>query len=123
MPANKKIMIFDDNEELLELCTIILEDLGCVIRTSTTSNNVVEQVKAFSPDIIFMDNWLPDISGIDATKELKLNEQLKSIPVIYFSANNNVEDLARQAGAEDFLAKPFDVAALEKMVKKYCFQN
>lgn len=123
MPANKKIMIFDDNEELLELCTIILEDLGCVIRTSTTSNNVVEQVKAFSPDIIFMDNWLPDISGIDATKELKLNEQLKSIPVIYFSANNNIEDLARQAGAEDFLAKPFDVAALEKMVKKYCFQN
>lgn len=113
-------MIFDDNEELLELCTIILEDLGCTIRTSTTSNNVVDQVKAFAPDIIFMDNWLPDVSGIDATKELKSNSDLKDIPVIYFSANNNVSDLAKEAGADDFLAKPFDVAALEKMVKKYC---
>ena len=119
MKKGKKVFIFDDNEELLELCTIILEDIGCEIKTSVTSNNIEQQVKDFSPDMIFMDNWLPDISGIEATKILKRNKDLQKIPVIYFSANNNIGALAKEAGADDFLAKPFDVAAFEKIVKKY----
>ncbi len=115
----KKVFIFDDNEELLELCAIILKDVGCEIKTSTTSNNIEQQVTEFLPDIIFMDNWLPDISGIEATKILKANKDLQNIPVIYFSANNNISALAKEAGADDFLAKPFDISAFEKMVKKY----
>lgn len=119
MQNGKKVFIFDDNKELLELCTIILEDAGYQIKTSLTSNNIIQQVLAYPPDIIFMDNWLPDISGIDATKELKANSDLKHIPVIYFSANNNVSDLAKEAGADDYLSKPFDIVALEEIVKKY----
>lgn len=120
MEKVKKVFIFDDNEELLELCTIILEEIGCKIKTSKTSNNIEKQVSEFMPDIIFMDNWLPDISGIDATKQLKANKALQKIPVIYFSANNNISDLATEAGADDFLSKPFDISALENMIKKYC---
>ena len=71
------------------------------------------------PDLILMDNWLPDMSGIEATKLLKANPQLKDIPVIYFSANSNISELANQAGADDFLAKPFDIDLFEKTVKKY----
>ncbi|HEY5464373.1 MAG TPA: response regulator [Hanamia sp.] len=119
MKKGKKIFIFDDNEELLELCTIILEDLGCEIKTSATSNNIEKQVKEYEPDIIFMDNWLPDISGIEATKKLKANNRLQHIPVIYFSANNNISALAKEAGADDYLSKPFNISALEDMVKKY----
>lgn len=119
MQHGKKIFIFDDNQELLELCTIILEDFGHQIKTSSTSNEVERQVADFGPDIIFMDNWLPDISGIEATKQLKSNSQLQHIPVIYFSANNNIAQLAKDAGADDFLSKPFDITDLEQMVKKY----
>lgn len=119
MQKEKKILIFDDNEELLELCTIILEDMGCEIHTSTTTNNVEQQVTEYGPDLIFMDNWLPDVSGVDATKQLKANKDLRHIPVIYFSANNNVEELASEAGADDFLAKPFDISAMENIVRKY----
>lgn len=119
MKKEKKVLIFDDNEELLELCTLILEDIGYKIRTSPTSNNVEQQVSEFMPDIIFMDNWLPDISGINATKILKANASLQHIPIIYFSANNNVSELAKEAGADSFLAKPFDISALEKMVEKF----
>ena len=115
----KKVFIFDDNEELLELCTYILEETGCIIKTSMVSDKPDVQILEFMPDIIFMDNWLPSISGIEATKILKANDQVKHIPVIYFSANNNVSDLAKEAGADDFLAKPFDIADLESMVKKY----
>ena len=119
MKNEKKILIFDDNEELLELCTIILEDMGCQIHTSTTTNNVEQQVTEYGPDLIFMDNWLPDVSGVEATKQLKANKTLQHIPVIYFSANNNVEELATEAGADDFLAKPFDISAMENIVRKY----
>lgn len=115
----KKIFIFDDNLEILELCTEILEDLGCQVKTSPTTTNVEQQVLSFMPDLIFMDNWLPDISGIEATRLLKSNEQLKDIPVLYFSANSNIDALAAEAGADDYLAKPFDIDQFEEVVKKY----
>ena len=115
----KKIFIFDYNLEILELCTEILEDLGCEVKTSPTTTNVEQQVLSFMPDLIFMDNWLPDISGIEATRLLKSNEQLKNIPVLYFSANSNIDALAAEAGADDFLGKPFDIDQFETLVKKY----
>jgi len=115
----KKIFIFDDSEDLLELCTIVLEERGYLLKTSVTSNNIVEQVSSFMPDIIFMDNWLPDVSGIIATQQIKSCDALKHIPVIYFTANNNVMELAQEAGADDYLAKPFDISDLENIAKKY----
>ncbi|AMQ01118.1 Response regulator receiver protein [Pedobacter cryoconitis] len=119
MAEQKKVFIFDDNTDILELCTFILEDAGYEIKTSSTSNNIIEQVMAYIPDIIFMDNWLPDVGGIDATRALKSDEKLKNIPVIYFSANNDVMSLADQAGADGYLSKPFDIQELENIILKH----
>ena len=119
MEEAKKVFIFDDNKDLLELCTIVLEEAGYHIKTSTTSNDIIQQVIEYQPDIIFVDNWLPDVSGIEATRQLKADEDLNNIPVIYFSANNNVSALAKEAGADDYLSKPFDISSLEDIVKKY----
>lgn len=117
--TNKKIFIFDDNAEILELCTDILNDLGCEVKTSPTTNNIEQQVKDFMPNLIFMDNWLPDISGIEATRLIKSNTEIKDIPVVYFSANSNIDELAREAGADDYIAKPFDIVAFEEIAAKY----
>jgi len=119
MAEQKKVFIFDDNTDILELCTFILEDAGYEIKTSSTSNNIIDQVTAYTPDIIFMDNWLPDVGGIEATRELKGHETLKNIPVIYFSANNDVMLLADQAGADGYLSKPFDIQELENIILKH----
>lgn len=119
LKKTKKIFIFDDNLEILELCTEILEDLGCQVNTSATTNSIEKQVTEFMPDLIFMDNWLPDMSGIEATRLLKANDDLKNIPVIYFSANSNISELAAEAGADDFIAKPFDIDQFENIVQKY----
>lgn len=119
MVSTKKVFVFDDNRDILDLCTYILEDAGYEIKTSESSNNIEEQVASFMPDLIFMDNWLPDLGGIEATKALKKNLDLKHIPVVYFSANNDISTLAEQAGADSYLAKPFDIDALEEIVKKH----
>jgi two-component system cell cycle response regulator DivK len=119
MEEGKKVFIFDDNQDLLELCTLVLKEAGYQIKTSTTSNDIIEQVTEYQPDIIFMDNWLPDVSGIEATRQLKADDHLKNIPVIYFSANNKVSALAKEAGADDYLPKPFDISSLAEIVRKY----
>ncbi|GGI26731.1 response regulator [Pedobacter mendelii] len=119
MAEAKKIFVFDDNRDILDLCTFIFEDAGYEIKTSESANDIENQVAAYMPDIIFMDNWLPDLGGIQATKAIKNNPDLKHIPVIYFSANNDISALADEAGADSYLSKPFDIEALEEIVKKH----
>jgi CheY-like chemotaxis protein len=65
-----------------------------------------------------MDNWIPDAGGVLATRQIKDDLILKSIPVIFFSANDHVQELAAEAGAEFFLQKPFDIDELENVVSK-----
>ena len=114
----KKILIFDDDTTLLELISIIFKDGGYEVDISQTSHNILEKVSEFHPDIILMDNWIPNIGGIEATKLLKSNEQFRNIPVIYVTANNDIESLAESAKADDYVAKPFDREELEKKGQK-----
>ncbi|MEO5911521.1 MAG: response regulator [Pelobium sp.] len=114
----KTILIFDDDVNILELCSIILNDCGYHVETSETSHDIIEKVTALKPDAILMDNWIPEIGGIEATRLLKSNPEFKHIPVIYFSANNDIQSLAEKAGADAHLAKPFDLDVLENIMKE-----
>ncbi|MDP9081399.1 MAG: response regulator [Bacteroidota bacterium] len=113
---DKKIIIFDDDEDILSICSFILEEQGWKVTAFTDCNNIIDKVLAIMPDVILMDNWIPDDGGIIASQKLKQNEVLKSIPIIYFSANSDIELLANHAGAETYLAKPFDLEELEKVI-------
>lgn len=115
---SKKVLIFDDDEDILAICTYILEEQGWEVSTFTNCNNVIEKVENIMPDVVLMDNWIPDSGGIIATQVIKQQEKLKHIPVIYFSANNDIKTLAQQAGADSFLAKPFDLEDLENIVNQ-----
>lgn len=114
----KKIVIFDDDEDILSICAYILEEQGWEVHTYTDCNNITEKVSSIMPSVILMDNWIPDAGGIVATQTLKSNEDLKSIPVVYFSANSDIQLLADNAGAETYLAKPFDLDELEKTINE-----
>ena len=112
----KKIVIFDDDEDILSICSFILEEQGWEVHAFTDCNKISEKVSAIMPSVILMDNWIPDNGGIIATQTLKKQENLKNIPVIYFSANSDIELLANHAGAETHLAKPFDLEELERVI-------
>lgn len=115
---DKTVLIFDDDINILELCSIILQESGYNVEISETSHDIIEKVTKIKPDVILMDNWIPDIGGIKATQLLKQHPDFKHIPVIYFSANNDIHLLAETAGADAHLAKPFDLSDLENIVEQ-----
>ena len=119
----KKIIIFDDDEDILSICSYILEEQGWQVHTFTDCNNITEKVAGVLPDVILMDNWIPDAGGIVATQTLKKDEALKHIPVVYFSANSDIQLLADHAGAETYLAKPFDLEELERVINTVLVNN
>jgi DNA-binding response OmpR family regulator len=113
-----RVMIFDDDTDLLEVCSIVLRSKNYNVSGLNKCSDIVHEVKSFSPNVILMDNWIPDVGGVKATQILKNHPELKLIPVIFFSANDRVEDLAQEAGAEFYLQKPFEIEELETTVSR-----
>ena len=114
----KRVLILDDDLDILQICSIVLRKKGFDVSTLNSSTQVLEKVRAYRPDVILMDNWIPGPGGIESTKMLKSQQDLQYIPVIFFSANSNVTQLASEAKADYCLRKPFDIAELEDIVNQ-----
>lgn len=112
----KKVLIYDDDTDLLEVCSLILtaRNYNVVVREKCTE--ILSDVEEHHPDVIIMDNWIPDIGGVKATQLVKNSTEFRDTPVIFFTANSNVQELAAEAGADYFLQKPFDITQLEDLV-------
>src|SRR5690606_36561342 len=113
------LLILDDDSDILFFCTYVFESMGFKVISSNHCNGIVSQVESAEPDIILIDNWIPDIGGVKATQLLKSTAHLKNIPVILFSANSNLPKLAEEAGADDHLKKPFDLEDLENLALRH----
>lgn len=120
---NKRVLILDDDLDILQICAIVLRKKGFDVSTLNNSTHIVEKVRAYLPDVVLMDNWIPGPGGILATQMLKNEPGLQFIPVIFFSANSNVSQLAGEARADYCLQKPFDIAELEDIVNQAISEN
>src|SRR5664279_5215830 len=107
----KCILIFDDDPETLAVCKIILEQFHYLVVTRPICDNIIKDISQVKPDIILMDLWIPTIGGESAINLMRKNS-MQHIPVIIFSANGEIETIAKRVGANDFLKKPFDLNAL-----------
>lgn len=114
----KTVVIFDDDADLLTIFHYIFEEMDWRVLSYQDCDQVVDIARNITPDLILMDNWIPSIGGIAATQLLKADRELSKIPVIYISANNDVMALSVQAGADAFIAKPFDFTELEETAKR-----
>ena len=113
-----RILIYDDDVDILEVCATILRMKGYDVLCMDHCKEVLADIENYGPDVILMDNWLPDIGGVKAIQLIKKTPQFKDIPVIFFSANSHVEELAKEAGADYMLKKPFDLTDLQKAIAK-----
>ena len=112
----ERILVYDDDADILEVCSTILRLKGYDVLCRETCKDLLTDIESYNPQVILMDNWLPDIGGVKAVQLIKITPKFKHIPVIFFSANSHVEELAREAGADLMLKKPFDLSALQQMI-------
>lgn len=115
----KKILVVDDNEGILEAFEVMLEDAGYEVDTSTDAEALLNLKSPALPDLILLDVLLSGADGRDMCKKMKLRGDLKHIPVIMISAHPGVGSTIKDAGATDFLRKPFEMDELLAMVQKY----
>lgn len=121
-PKRKKIMIVDDNADHLLSVNLIFQRKGYSVLTLLGCESLDElddAVKGYQPDLIFMDHEMPSVCGSDAVKMLKSHPAYKTIPIVYFSANDNIEELAKSAGADTYLKKPYVINRLMEVTRQY----
>jgi two-component system cell cycle response regulator DivK len=109
-------MICDDDHDILEVTAIILEQKGYRVVTYTDCNDIFDKIDEAKPDLILMDLWIPDMGGANVTMLLKSSDKTRNIPVVIFSANNDIAKVAEEVGADGFLKKPFDIKTLEQVI-------
>ncbi len=117
----KKVMIVEDNELNMKLFHDLLEAHGIDTVQTRDGRNVLALAREEKPDLILMDIQLPEVSGLDVTKWLKDDEDLKSIPVIAVTAfaMKGDEQKIREGGCEDYISKPISVTRFMETIQKY----
>ena len=107
----KKILIVDDQPELLNLVKVRLEFHGYQVILHDSGRDAVKIIEKNCPDLVILDIMLPDKNGYDICYELKRNKDTSSIPVIIFTAKEdwmaNIGEVGSFAKADDYISKPF----------------
>lgn len=116
---NKTVLIVDDNPHILEAIELILTNENYTVHSLVKADGIIEKVKKLKPDVILLDLLLSGKNGQDITSQLKSLPNTKNIPVIIISAHPSAEKAAKQAGADAFVAKPFDIEDLLSVIQKY----
>lgn len=120
--TKKKVMIAEDDPGILDAMKIMLEDAGYAVET-TVDGLTVQDMKDELPDVLLLDIWMSGMDGKEICKHLKSQKLTKLIPIIMVSANKDTRQIAKDCGADDFLAKPFQMGELLAMVKRYTERN
>ena len=112
----KTVMVADDNEGILAVTKIVLERGGYIAVTTPDGNNV-RNLKKPLPDLLLLDIMLSGTDGSELCRALKNNRKTKDVPVLIFSANNDIEKISKTCGANGYLAKPFDIEHMLELVE------
>ncbi len=118
---NKKILVVDDDQDILDAIQFTLESSGYDVKT-TEKGEYAENLHDNNgglPVLIILDVLLSGKDGRTICKKLKSQKDTKHIPIIMISAHPDAEKSVKEVGADAFLAKPFDVDKLLALVEKY----
>lgn len=117
----KTVLIVEDNELNMKLFNDLLEAHGYATLKTSHGIEAMELARAHKPDLILMDIQLPEVSGLEVTRWLKADDELKSIPVIAITAfaMKGDEERIREGGCEAYMSKPISVSKFIATVKTY----
>ena len=118
---SKTILIVEDNDLNMKLLNDLLQAHGYSTLQTMDGHDVIKIAREHNPDLILMDIQLPEISGLEVTKMLKADDDLKSIPVIAVTAfaMKGDEEKIREGGCEGYIAKPISVPTFLDTISKF----
>ncbi len=123
--TEKTVLIVEDNELNMKLFHDLLEAHGINTIETRDGTKVLEIAREKKPDLILMDIQLPEVSGLEVTKWLKEDPELKHIPVIAVTAfaMKGDEQKIREGGCEDYISKPISVSRFLEVIESYLKKN
>ena len=118
---SKTILIVEDNELNMKLFNDLLQAHGYSTVQTMDCRDAIKLAREHSPDLVLMDIQLPEISGLEVTKMLKADDDLKHIPVIAVTAfaMKGDEEKIREGGCEGYIAKPISVPTFLETINKF----
>ena len=114
----KRILVVDDDPGIGDMLREMLSDAGYEAEIEVNGQDVQQMAEPF-PDLLILDIRLSGTNGRTICEQLKRQPATRHIPIIILSAHKDTRQIAREAGADDFLAKPFDMGDLLSLVAKY----
>jgi DNA-binding response OmpR family regulator len=115
----KKILVADDDADILTLVKMTLGMQGFAVDTISNWKDIDERVRQFEPDLILLDVSLGGADGRDICKKLKQEPETKHIPVILFSADAEMGESIRNCLAQAFIAKPYELSHFLKTIRAH----
>jgi DNA-binding response OmpR family regulator len=119
MNTKNKILVVDDDPVNRDFFQLMLSKLGFVVEEACDGFEALESLKKFQPDIILLDNVMPRMSGFELTKNLKNDTKYRNIPIIMFSALDDINDKLAgfEMGIDDYITKPFNFSEVLARIK------
>jgi DNA-binding response OmpR family regulator len=121
--SNKRIVYIEDEQEMIDLVSLILSRKGYEIIGANGGREGLEIVKSELPDLILLDLMMPDLDGWDVYQQLKAEEDTSNIPVIVITAKaQNIDKVLglHIAKVDDYISKPFSPQDLVKSIERVC---
>jgi two-component system alkaline phosphatase synthesis response regulator PhoP len=118
MSKRNRVLVVDDEPDILELLQYNLEKEGYEVESATNGKEAVEAAKKFAPQLILMDIMMPKMDGIEACRQIRQNAKLKEVFIIFLTSRSEEfsEIAAFESGANDFITKPIKPRALMSRV-------
>ena len=118
---NKRILVVEDQPDNRQIIRDMLADTGYEIAEAENGEEALAAITKQRPDLILMDIQLPIMDGYAATRRIKTDPALKSIPVIAVTsyALSGEEKKAREAGCDDYVPKPYSPRQLLAKIRQY----
>jgi DNA-binding response OmpR family regulator len=114
----KKILAVDDDLFILDALTELLKYSGYEVESTPNGEEVFKKIDDYVPDLILLDVMLAGLDGRDICKKIKSTDKIKDIPIIMISATPAVNQSVKDFGANDFVAKPFDIFQLLNKIEQ-----
>jgi CheY-like chemotaxis protein len=121
MREKKKILIVDDNEDIIVTYKVVLERMGYRVLVAKDGNACIGRIEEEKPDMVLLDVRLPGLSGTEVCRLIKHTARTKDIPVVAITASmsKDTKEKMSEVGADEFLLKPIDVSGLNRVVKQF----